>query len=248
MPEEQRHQQDVQELEARIGHRFRRAELLTRALTHKSLTSGKGAADEPLADNEQLEFLGDSVLGFLASEALVERFAGFREGRLSKIKAHLVSEAHLFIVAQRLDVGRFLILGRGEELTGGRMKRALLADAMEALIAALYLDGGIEVARAFVRGCIFGGFDFDGAGLPPIEDFKSALQERAQALKLPQPRYAIVKEHGPEHAKTFIVEARVGKTFTSQADGMSKKAAGQKAAALVLRQLDEAAGGAAPPG
>jgi len=236
---------DLAVLEAALGHTFRDRELLERALTHKSRAyekNGEGEAviDALARDNERLEFLGDAILGFVVSDCLVRRHEDLTEGPLSKSKAQLVSTTHLYEVAQSLNLGEFLFLGRGEEMSGGREKRALLADALEALISALYLDAGMEVARAFIEVHVMGS---QGAGLGGHEtaatDHKSALQEMAQALKLPQPRYMIVDESGPDHAKTFTVEVRVGKDWTSRADGLSKKAAGQKAAQQVLQQLSE---------
>jgi ribonuclease-3 len=208
-------------LEAALGYHFASRELLARALT-------------------QLEFLGDAILGFVVSDALVETHPDYPEGRLSKLKAHLVSASHLHEVAARLRLGGYLLLGRGEEMSGGREKKALLANAVEALIAALYLDGGIEPSRRFILQCVI------GEGEPSSEvalatDYKSALQELAQSMHLPQPRYAIVEERGPEHAKTFLVEVRVGREWVSRAEGLSKKSAGQKAAQEILRQLAESA-------
>jgi ribonuclease-3 len=236
---------DLAALEAAIGHVFRDRELLERALTHKSHAheqngDSSGAPRDPSGDNEQLEFLGDAVLGFVASEYLVRRNPDAPEGRLSKMKAHLVSAAHLHEAAQMLDLGTYLFLGRGEEMSGGREKKALLADALEAMIAAIYLDSGLVSSRNFIEAHILALFDAsqDGAG-SAATDHKSALQETAQALKLPPPRYVIVGEEGPEHAKTFTVEVRVGKDWVSQAQGTSKKAAGQRAAQQVLQQLTE---------
>jgi ribonuclease-3 len=231
-------------LETSIGHRFHDRVILDRALTHSSHVHEKTLAEgDTLKDNEQLEFLGDAVLGFLISEFLVVRFPEYREGRLSKLKAHLVSAAHLLEVAQRLDLGQYLQLGRGEELSGGRTKRTLLVDALEALIAAVYLDGGLEVVRNFVCQNVIGnaaGIDIED-GLPDqVVDFKSALQELAQARKLPQPRYSIVKERGPEHSKTFTIEVRVGKELIGQAEGLTKKSAAQKAAREVYEKLTSA--------
>ena len=239
---------EVESLEQRAGYRFRDRAILECALTHSSHVHEKAvaktAADglEAPRDNEQLEFLGDAVLGFLISESLVARFPAYREGRLSKLKAHLVSANHLLGAAQRIELGQYLQLGRGEEMSGGRLKRTLLVDALEALIAAVYLDGGIEAARRFVCHCVIG--DANG-GLEALEDalpeqvldFKSALQELAQARKLPQPRYIIIKERGPEHSKTFTIEVRVGKEWISQADGLTKKSAAQKAARTVYEKL-----------
>ena len=229
---------DPESLMDRLDHRFRSNEILVRALTHKSRIFEGGGEANARSDNEQLEFLGDSVLGFLVSEALVEQFPDSPEGRLSKLKAHLVSASHLHEVAQNLGLGSYLLLGRGEELSGGREKKALLANAIEAVIAALYLDGGIETARRFVLHHVIR--DFQTGESPDdiaLTDFKSALQEMAQSLHLPQPRYVIVRERGPEHAKTFTVEVRVGKDFAVQAEGVSKKEAGQRAAEMLMQQL-----------
>lgn len=221
----------------RIGYRFRQPGLLTRALTHKSRIAEKSQVD-PTRDNEQFEFLGDAILGFVISEALVLRFPAYPEGKLSKLKAWLVSATHLHAIAESLNLGEYLLLGRGEEMSGGREKRALLSNAVEAIIAAVYLDGGMDPARALIENRVL---DFAGdlvQDLPPgVTNFKSVLQERAQALKLPQPKYAIVSERGPEHAKTFTVEVRLGKTLAARGEGISKKEAGQRAAALLMEQL-----------
>jgi ribonuclease III len=181
------------------------------------------------------------VLGFLVSEWLVKHFPDYPEGRLSKIKAHLVSAAHLCEAARRLDLGSYLQLSRGEEMTGGRTKKTLLGDALEALLAALYLDGGMAAARAFVERFLLpeeaqaGGLEerVSAAAL----DFRSALQELTQARRLPPPRYAIVAQRGPEHSKTFTVEVRVGQDWTAQAEGVSKKSAAQKAAREIYERI-----------
>lgn len=228
---------EPQALEAALGYRFASRDLLARALTHRSSIHEKGPGAEGPSDNEQLEFLGDSILGFVVSDALLEAHPAFPEGRLSKLKAHLVSASHLHEVAVRLRLGDYLLLGRGEEMSGGREKKALLANAVEALIAALYLDGGMEPARRFVLHHIIGE-EAPGAGEALAADYKSALQELAQSLRLPQPRYAIVEERGPEHAKTFLVEVSVGREWVSRAEGMSKKSAGQKAAQQILQRLE----------
>jgi ribonuclease-3 len=231
---------DLAVLEQALGHTVRDRDLLARALTHKSRIYEKSADGSASADNEQLEFLGDAILGFVVSEALVRRFATFPEGRLSKLKAHLVSAAWLYEVAQGLNLGDHLLLGRGEEMSGGREKRALLSDALEAVIAALYIDAGLDSARALIEQRVMGALPLPEDGVESaVTDHKSALQEMAQALKLPPPRYVIIAEDGPEHAKTFTVEVRLGKDWISQAQGMSKKAAGQKAAQHILQQLTE---------
>jgi ribonuclease-3 len=231
---------DLANLEKALGHTFQSRDLLERALTHKSRIYEKTPEGAALADNEQLEFLGDAILGFVVSECLVRRFSSYPEGRLSKLKAHLVSAARLHEVAQEIGVGEFLILGRGEEMSGGREKKALLSDAVEALIAAMYLDAGLDVTRRFIETRVVGAIDSDQDDPESaVSDYKSALQEMAQALKLPPPRYVIVGEDGPEHSKTFTVEVRLGKEWVSQAQGLSKKEAGQRAAHQILQQLTE---------
>ena len=178
-------------------------------------------------------------------------FGQFREGELSRLRAHLVSAAHLYGVARRLDLGSYLQLGRSEEMSGGRGKKTLLVDSLEALLAAIYLDGGVAPARSFVTEQVL---DAPPEGDPPLDpsvqaditNFKSALQELAQSRKLPQPRYAIVREKGPEHSKTFTVEVRVGKDWNGQAEGATKKVAAQRAARLVYERLLQAPAPAAP--
>ncbi len=242
----------IEALEERLDYRFRNRELVTRALTHKSRAFETGPLQpDRLADNEQFEFLGDAILGFVVSELLVMRHPAFPEGRLSKLKAFLVSSNHLHEVAAQLELGQYLFLGRGEELSGGRGKRALLANVVEALIAALYMDGGLAVAHRFIVDHVVGDFDEErGEDESLVVDYKSALQEAATALGLPAPRYLIAKEAGPEHKKTFTVEARIGQLYADRAEGTSKKVAGQRAAQLVLEKLNELAGsgGAAPTG
>jgi len=228
----------LEALEADAGHRFRNRELLQRALTHRSSAFEKNTARAAATDNEQLEFLGDAILGFIVSDALVSRHPEYPEGRLSKLKAHLVSSSHLHEVAMQLKLGDYLFLGRGEELSGGREKKALLSNALEALIAAIYLDGGFESVRLFVTQYVLGAEPPSEEGVH-ITDYKGALQEMAQALKLPQPRYSIIEERGPEHSKTFLVEVRVGRDWVSSGEGLSKKSAGQKAAQKILQQLTE---------
>ncbi len=229
---------DLEALETAIGHAFRNRGLLVRALTHTSHAYER--SQPPLQDNEQLEFLGDSILGFLVSESLVCRYPAYREGRLSILKNYLVSASHLHEVAQRIELGEYLLLGRGEELSGGRVKKGLLADAVEALIAAIYLDAGIGEARQFVVQHILGAEqELQDNIEAPFTNFKGALQEIARSLNLPSPRYTVVQEQGPPHARSFTVEVTIGSDLSAQAEGDSKKSAGQKAAQMVLKRLME---------
>src|SRR5262249_43204477 len=208
---------EISALEGLLGHHFQRPELLDQALTHSSQAREQEALQPAKAgtrptDNEQLEFLGDAVLALVTGEELFRRFPTFREGELSKLRAHLVSERHLIEVAQSLGLGNYLRLGRGEEKSGGRSKTALLVDALEAILAALYLDGGLEAARHFILQSVVAP-ELErmnpASGGVPVMDFKSALQETLQAAGRPQASYVLVKEAGPEHSKTFTVEVRL---------------------------------------
>lgn len=223
------------ELEQTIGYSFRNRALLVQALTHRSHAQESAGANGS-GPNEQMEFLGDAILGFLVSEALVERLPDCAEGRLSKLKAHLVSSAHLHSVAQAIELGRFLLLGKGEEQSGGRTKKTLQVDALEALVAAVYLDGGLEVVRRFVQRHILDSVHWDQ--MQPV-DYKSELQEFLQGRREPPPRYVVVRERGPEHHKIFTVEIRLRGEELAQAEGDSKKAAQQAAAQLALAKLRE---------
>ena len=245
-------EREITALEEGLGYHFRRRAVIEQAVTHSSQAREQeaqhaGENKYKVSDNEQLEFLGDAVLALVTSEELFQRFPHFREGELSKLRAHLVSERHLIQVAQQLELGHYLRLGRGEEKSGGRGKTALLVDALEAILAAIYLDGGLEVAREFVlRNVIAPELERmeRGGGTLPITDFKSALQEAVQSLGLPQPVYHLVEEAGPEHSKTFTVEARlhpkekdkVGE-FVGRAKGSTKKTAEQDAARQLLTYL-----------
>lgn len=231
---------NLDEFESRIGYRFRNRELLTRALTHYSHVNEQlppGTPRTALYDNEQLEFLGDAVLGFLVSERLVSQMPEAAEGKLSETKALLVSATHLLATAKRIGLGQFLFLGRGEEMSGGREKKAMLADALEALIAAVYLDGGIDAARAFIGAEILPP-DFEGFG-PQSEriDYKTTLQELARAHKLPLPHYETVRQSGPEHAKVFTISVAIGKQWAAQGEGSTKKSASQAAARLAYQKM-----------
>ena len=218
-----------------LTYRFRNRALLDEALTHKSYVNEN--RDQDVRHNERLEFLGDAILGFLVSAALVERFPDSPPGKLTKWRAYLVRAERLHRAALAIDLGSHLVLGRGEEASGGRVKKAVLADAVEALIAALYLDGGIEAARRFVERHVIADFDPATAERGGPMDSKSALQEYAIAAGLPLPRYTILREEGPGHARVFAVEARIGKNWSATGTGSSKKNASQEAARALLEEL-----------
>lgn len=227
---------EFEDLQRTIEYRFRDRGLLEHALTHTS------RANEDLSggvvDNESLEFLGDAVLGFVITDMLFHRFPEYDEGQKSKIKSALVSTATLARAADQLALGEHLLLGRGEEKTGGRRKQALLADGFEALIAAIYLDGGIEQARAFILGSL--SEEIEGVERPDFatRDFKSALQERLQSDGKPPPVYRVTGATGPDHHKVFRVELRTQGDVIAQASGSSKKEAEQRAAKMALERIE----------
>jgi ribonuclease-3 len=242
----------VAELEARLGLSFGDRATAIAALTHKSFVNEH--RDQPgLLDNERLEFLGDAVIDLAVSHRLMERFPAAREGELSKMRAAVVDELGLCEMARALDLGALLRLGRGEELTGGRQKASLLADAMEAVIAAVFLEAGLgpvlQIADRFL------GEAFARATAGTLDrDFKTQLQELAQSRLRSTPRYRVVAERGPDHSKTFEVETELRGEVLGRGVGRSKKDAEQAAAKLALEALgrrfvEGAVGGeaAAPP-
>jgi ribonuclease-3 len=222
-------------LQDRIGYRFRDRGLLEHALTHRSR-----AAEDPsggVKDNESLEFLGDAVLGLVAADMLFRRYPEFDEGQKSKIKASVVSAQALARRAERIQLGDHLLLGRGEEKTGGRFKQALLADGYEALIAAVYLDGGFRAAAELLEREL-GEAIADGATQAVVgEDYKSALQERLQALGRALPEYRVAAQSGPDHRKVFTVEVLVEGGVLGCATGKAKKEAEQEAAREALERM-----------
>src|SRR5215510_4440035 len=226
----------LSELEQKIGYSFRSRALLDRALTHRSFANER--VGENCQHNEALEFLGDSVLGFVVSAWLLERFPDLSEGKLSKIKAYLVSESRLVEIAEALDLGNYILLNRGEEKTGGRRKRALLADAYEALIGVLYIDGGIAVAERFLRRELRQKLmSIDPASMIGA-DYKSALQEKLQAAGGPGPDYVVVEVMGPDHRRVFRVELRIGGRAVATGEGHTIKLAQQEAARFALDSTD----------
>ncbi len=224
------------ELEAALGHRFRQPHWLGRALVHSSRVP-ELRGEQAVEDNENLEFLGDAVLGLLVSEYLVSSFPDWSEGQLSKSRARLVNANSLHAAARRLDLGRYLKLGRGEEKTGGREKPAVLADAYEAVVAAIYLDAGIEAARGFVQRSLIDQFLREQAHQLGQTDRKSGLQELLQARGLPPAEYRVASESGPDHRKTFVVEVWVAGQAVASGAGANKKEAEQAAARLALAHL-----------
>jgi ribonuclease-3 len=230
---------DFDRLETHLGYTFADRNLLDRALTHRSVAPEPGAAAS--GDNEQLEFLGDAILGMLVSEELLRAFPTWSEGQLSKSRARLVNESSLATAARQIDLGRYLRLGRGEEKTGGREKSALLADALEAVVAAVYLDGGLAAARGFVgRALVAGALEAEAIS-PGRSDHKSALQELLQSDGRGPAEYHVVEESGPDHRKTFLIEVRAS-GVTATGTGRTKKEAEQDAARSVLERLSPVPG------
>ncbi len=231
-------QLDVDAFEARVGYRFKDRDLLLRALTHKSY-SHESRDRENVSDNETYEFLGDSVLGFLTGELLFRHFADQDEGALSKMKAYLVSATILSRKARDLGLGEFLRLGVGEEKSGGRRKDSLLANLFEAVVAGIYLDGGIDPVRELMKRCFSEDINEIDKNDLLFHDYKTALQEIAQANGYPLPEYQVLDELGPDHSKTFVVEVRMTREVIARGEGSSKKEAQQQAARLALQLYAE---------
>lgn len=217
------------ELQTVIGYQFRDANLLALALTHRSL-----ARDEGDINNQRLEFLGDAVLGMVIAEMLYGMFPGEAEGDLSKRLVSLVNGEQLTIIAQAMQLGDFLRVSAGEEEQGGRTNPSNLEDACEALLGAVYLDGGLDAARALVK--LFWQAHAEAMKAPP-KDAKTALQEWAQARGLPLPEYVVVSAEGPSHAPHFVIEVRVQGKEPVQGEAGTKRVAERLAAGAMLARL-----------
>ena len=225
---------DLTSLEKALGHTFKKKDLIIEAITHKSYAHEK--QDKCVLFNERMEFLGDSVLELIISEHLYYSNLEYTEADLSKIKAYAVQESTLAEIAEKLDIGRHLLLGKGEELTGGREKPSLLANGFEAVLAAIYLDGGYERSKKFVLDQLKGKID-DFKINKFVFDFKTKLQEIAQAEFGVLPTYVTHKEEGPEHSKTFEVKVFINDDFLGEGSGKTKKAGAQKAAESALKRI-----------
>lgn len=230
---------DVRELERTLGYRFRDNSLLLQALTHPSHGHEQGGE----GDYQRLEFLGDAVLGMVLAEDLYRRFPAHDEGMLSRIRSQVVNQETLAAIARGIGVGGHIRLGRGEEQSAGRDKDSILADVLEALFAALYLDGGLEAARSLIVG-LFGRV-LDGQASLRINDAKSELQELLSARRMPNPRYHLAAESGPPHDRLFRFQVLVDGVVAGEGEGRSKKAAQQAAATEALERLGGCHG--APP-
>ena len=226
----------LEELQEIIGYRFKREGLLRQALTHSSFANEKHIKKH--SDNERLEFLGDAVLEVVSSEFLFKKYPDMPEGDMTKFRASLVCEPTLAFCTKEINLGKYLYLGKGENLTGGRNRKSILSDALEAVIGAIYLDGGFEEARSFIHKFIL--TDIEHKKL--FHDSKTILQEVVQGNYAESLSYVLLSEDGPDHDKSFTVEAKIGEKVIGQGTGHTKKAAEQEAAyqaLLALKQIKD---------
>ncbi|MFC5448307.1 ribonuclease III [Paenibacillus aestuarii] len=228
---------DIKVLQQRLGINFRKSELLKQAFTHSSYVNEHRIAGHK--DNERLEFLGDAVLELTVSEFLYDTYPGRSEGELTKLRASIVCEPSLVTFAEDLDFGAFVLLGKGEELTGGRTRPALLADVFESFIGALYLDQGLERVKDFLSSHVFS--KISGEGKLLVVDYKTQLQEHTQHHNMGSLEYRIVNERGPAHEREFMAEVYMEEELLGAGTGRSKKEAEQQAAAQALSKLNVAA-------
>ena len=224
----------IKDLEAAIGYKFQNITLLQNALAHSSYANERW--HDSLKSNERLEFLGDSVLGMVVAEHLYRNFPDRPEGELTRMRADMVCETSLAVIAEQIGLGQHLLLGHGEETGGGRNRASILADAVESVIAASFLDGGMAAARSFIERFVL--------NRVPVrqltnKDYKTALQELVQQKKNQTITYRLVGESGPDHDKTFLVEVSLNGTVIGEGTGTSKKRAEQDAARAALEQLSQ---------
>ncbi len=221
----------IDDLQSDLGYRFENSQLLDQALTHSSHANERSAG---VHDNEQLEFLGDSVLGFVVSDYLFRAHPTLTEGQLSRLKGFFVSSANLVKYAERVHLGSYLRLGKGEEKTGGRTKQALLVDALEAVLGAIYLDGGIIEAQRVMLRFLEPQMEDVGESERQLTDFKTELQEQLQARHVGRIEYIVAGEEGPDHEKLFTIEVMIDGESVARGAGLTKKAAEQAAARHAL--------------
>lgn len=222
----------LEEFEKKIGYTFKNKNLLFEALSHSSFANENKKSRH---SNERLEFLGDSVLSIVISEHLFKHFKHLPEGDLTKIRASLVCEKALFEFSKQIDLGSFILLGRGEENTGGRQRPSIVSDAFEAVIAAVFLDGGMECAREYVLGFI--PKDLDKSTVKNLQDYKTILQEIIQRNPEEKVEYVLKGQTGPDHDRHFIVEVCLNTNVIGHGEGRSKKQAEQQAAKEALRLM-----------
>lgn len=223
----------MEEFQERIGYRFQNRHLLTQALSHSSYANERHMSR--LSNNERPEFLGDAVLELVTSEFLYEKYPTYPEGELTRLRASIVCEQTLAFCTRELELGKYLLLGRGEDLTGGRERKSILSDAMEAVIGGIYLDGGFASAKEFIHRFILN--DIEHKQL--FFDSKTILQEAVQGHLEEELSYQLVEESGPDHNKKYTVEARIGGQAVGRGEGRTKKSAEQEAAYHALLYLKE---------
>ena len=221
----------MKEFQERIGYTFHNEALLRQALTHSSYANERHM--KKLSDNERLEFLGDAVLEIISSEYLFRLYPDKREGELTKLRASIVCEPTLAFCTKKIELGKYLFLGKGEDQTGGRKRKSILSDAFEAVIGAIYLDGGFANAKEFVHKYVMD----DIENMQLFYDSKTILQEIVQAQENGELHYALVGEEGPDHDKRFIVQAAIGNNVISRGEGHTKKAAEQEAAYQAILKI-----------
>jgi len=228
--------EDYSKLEKKISYTFRESTFINEALTHSSYANEKN--DKTVKHNERLEFLGDSVLSLIISDYLFMKYPDFPEGELTKVRSKIVCEATLAECARSITLGEYMYFGKGEEMTGGRDRASILADAFEALIAAIYMDGGISHARSFILQSMNKKI-VDAIMGKIFVDYKTRLQEIVQARKIKKIKYNVIDEQGPDHSKMFFTEVNVNDKVIGQGQGRSKKEAEQNAAKMALGRLNE---------
>jgi len=228
--------EDYSKLEKSINYSFRENSFIYEALTHSSYANER--SDKKLKHNERLEFLGDSVLSLVISDYLFMKYPDFPEGELTKVRSKIVCEATLAECASAIDLGEFMYFGKGEEMTGGRNRASILADAFEALIAAIYMDGGISHARSFILKTMNKKI-IDAIMGKIFIDYKTRLQEIVQSKKIKKIKYVVVDEQGPDHSKLFFTEVIVNDKVVGKGQGKSKKESEQYAAKMALGRLSE---------
>lgn len=226
---------DIKQLQSKLGILFQNQNLLKQAFTHSSYVNEHRLGG--LKDNERLEFLGDAVLELSVSEYLFETYPDRPEGELTKLRASIVCEPSLVRYAEELEFGAYVLLGKGEELTGGRTRPALLADVFEAFVGALYLDQGFEAAKRFLRRHLFSKLAVDGK--PQVVDYKTQLQEFTQQHNMGVLEYRVVDERGPAHEREFVSEVWMEDRFLGKGTGRSKKESEQQAAAQALQAFEQ---------
>ncbi len=222
-----------EEFQDRIGYHFQNQRLLTQALTHSSYSNERRMSK--LANNERLEFLGDAVLELTSSEFLFQKYPKYPEGELTRLRASLVCEQTLAFCTRELELGKYLLLGKGEDMTGGRERKSILSDALEAVIGAIYLDGGFANAKEFILKFVLN--DIEHKQL--FFDSKTILQEVVQGNYKGELGYQLIEESGPDHDKKYVVEVRIDEQSIGQGEGRTKKAAEQEAAYHALLYLKQ---------